>query len=84
MDLPETPQHMRWFEFPGRPKFSADGLFAAVPVYLFHYPMFQEGQVSHGTKLLIVDLARLQILKTIQPQRQQNVVDFALRHDIGV
>ena len=74
MDLPETPQHIRWFEFPGQPKFSADAMFAAVPVYLFHYPMFQEGQVSHGTKLLIVDLERLQILKTIQPPGKQSVI----------
>jgi hypothetical protein len=59
MNLPETPQHIRWSEWPGQPKFTSDGRFAAVPVYLFHAPLFEEGQVSHGMKLLIIDMAKL-------------------------
>ena len=78
MSLPETPQHTRWNESPGQPKFTADGRFAAVPVYLFHAPLFEEGSISHGTKLLIIDMAQLKILRTIQPPNKKNVVDFAL------
>lgn len=78
MGLPETPQHIRWDESPGQPKFTADGRFAALPVYLFHAPLFQEGSISHGTKLLIIDMAQLKILRTIQPPDKKNVVDFAL------
>ena len=78
MSLPETPQHIRWEESPGQPKFTADGRFAAVPVYLFHAPLFEEGSTSHGTKLLIIDMAQLKILRTIQPPDKKNVVDFAL------
>jgi hypothetical protein len=79
--LPETPHHIRWAEFPGQPKFSSDGRFAAVPVYMFHYPLFEEGQVPHGTKIVIVDLATLQIRQTIQPNKQEGIVDFALHND---
>lgn len=78
MSLPETPQHIRWNESPGQPKFTADGRFAAVPVYLFHAPLFEEGSISHGTKLLIIDMAQLKILRTIQPPDKKNIVDFAL------
>jgi hypothetical protein len=78
MSLPETPQHIRWFESPGQPEFTADGRFAAVPVYLFHAPLFEEGSISHGTKLLIIDMAQLKILRTIQPSDKNNIVDFAL------
>jgi hypothetical protein len=78
MSLPETPQHIRWFESPGQPEFTADGRFAAVPVYLFHAPLFEEGSISHGTKLLIIDMAQLKILRTIQPPDKKDVVDFAL------
>lgn len=78
MSLPETPQHIRWDESPGQPKFTADGRFAAVPVYLFHAPLFEEGSISHGTKLVIIDMAQLKILRTIQPPDKKNVVDFAL------
>lgn len=78
MSLPETPQHIRWFESPGQPKFTADERFAAVPVYLFHAPLFEEGSISHGTKLLIIDMAQLKILRTIQPPDKKNIVDFAL------
>ncbi|HEY5381730.1 MAG TPA: hypothetical protein VIJ65_05710 [Acidobacteriaceae bacterium] len=83
MRLPETPRHIRWIESPGQPKFTSDGHFAAVPVFLFHAPLFEEGQVSHGTKLLIIDMAKLEILRTIQPLGNQNVTDFALRDDEG-
>jgi hypothetical protein len=79
MRLPETPRHIRWIETPGRPQFTTDGHFAAVPVFLFHAPLFEEGQVSHGTKLLIIDMTKLEILRTIQPSDDQNVTDFALR-----
>jgi len=82
LDLPETPHHIRWFEFPGQPKFSSDRCFAAVPVHMSHYPLLQEGQVPHGTKLVVVDLSALQIVRTIEPTDKQNVVDFAL-HDDG-
>jgi hypothetical protein len=78
MRLPETPRHIRWIESPGQPKLTSDGHFAAVPVFLFHAPLFEEGQVSHGTKLLIIDMAKLEILRTIQPLGNQNVTDFAL------
>jgi hypothetical protein len=81
MSLPETPQHIRWDESPGQPKFTADGRFAAVPVYLFHAPLFEEGSISHGTKLLIIDMAQLKILRTIQPPDKKYVVDFALRSE---
>ena len=81
MNLPETPHHIRWAEFPGQPKFSSDGRFAAVPVYMFHYPLFEEGQVPHGTKIVIVDMTTLQILQTIQPSKQESIVDFALHND---
>lgn len=78
LNLPETPHHIRWFEFPGPPKFTSDGNFAAVPVLMFHDPLFHEGQVSRGTKLLIIDLANLKILNTFQPVDKRNIVDFAL------
>jgi hypothetical protein len=78
MGLPETPQHIRWFESPGQPEFTVDGRFAAIPVYLFHAPLFEEGSISHGTKLLIIDMAQLKILRTIQPPDKKNVVDFGL------
>ncbi len=81
LDLPETPHYIRWFEFPGPPKFSSDGCFAAVPVHMSHYPLFEEGQVSHGTKLVVVELATLQILETVQPPGKENIVDFALHND---
>jgi hypothetical protein len=81
MNLPETPHHIRWFEFPGQPKFSSDGRFAAVPVYMSHAPLFQEGQVPHGTKLVILELPALSIVKTIQPPDGKNLVDFALYSD---
>jgi hypothetical protein len=81
MTLPETPHHIRWAEFPGQPKFSSDGRFAAVPVYMFHYPLFVEGQVPHGTKIVVVDMTTLQILQTIQPRKQESIVDFALHND---
>ncbi len=80
MTLPETPHHIRWFEFPGNPKFSSDGRFAAVPVFMSHAPLFEEGSISHGTKILVVDLKTLQILRTFQPDRQAGVIDFALNH----
>lgn len=83
MSLPETPQHIRWEESPGQPKFTADGHFAAVPVYLFHAPLLEEGSVSHGTKLLIIDMEQLKILQTIQPSDRKNVVDFALSSGVG-
>lgn len=81
LDIPETPHYIRWFEFPGPPKFSSDGCFAAVPVHMFHYPLFEEGQVPHGTKLAVVDMATLQILETVQPPDKENIVDFALHND---
>lgn len=81
LNLPETPHYIRWFEFPGQPKFSSDGCFAAVPVYMSHYPLFEEGQVPHGTKLVIVEMKALQILETVQPPDRQNIVDFALHND---
>ena len=81
MNLPETPHHIRWAEFPGQPKFSSDGRFAAVPVYMFHYPLFEEGEVPHGTKIVVVDMTTLQILQTIQPSKQESIVDFALHND---
>ena len=80
MTLPETPHHVRWFEFPGQPKFSSDGRFAAIPVFMSHAPFFEEGSVSHGTKIVVVDLKTLQILQTIQPNRQESLLDFALRN----
>jgi hypothetical protein len=83
LDLPETPHHIRWFEFPGQPKFTSDGRFAAVPVAMFHYPLFHEGQVRHGTKVLIVELSTLNIVATIQPTGEQNIVDLALHNDGG-
>lgn len=81
MNLLETPHQIRWGEFPGQPKFSSDGRFAAVPVYMFHYPLFEKGQVSHGTTIVVIDVATLQILETIQPSKQESVIDFALRSD---
>jgi hypothetical protein len=81
MNLPETPHHIRWSEFPGQPKFSSDGRFAAIPIYMFHYPLFEEGQVPHGTKVVIVDLKTLRILQTIQPSKGQGIVDFSLHND---
>lgn len=81
LNIPETPHHIRWFEFPGQPKFSSDGRFAAVPVYMFHAPLFEEGQVSHGTKLLVIEMPALHIVETIQPTDKQNLVDFALHSD---
>ena len=83
LNLPETPHHIRWFEFPGQPKFTSDGRFAAVPVAMFHYPLFHEGQVRHGTKVLIVELSTLHILATIQPTGEKNIVDLALHNDGG-
>lgn len=79
--IPETPHHIRWFEFPGQPKFSSDNRFAVVPVYMFHYPFFHEGQVPHGAKLLILELPTLRILRTIQPPDKRDIVDFALHSD---
>lgn len=81
MDLPETPHHIRWAEFPGQPKFSSDGRFAAVPVYMFHLPLFEEGEVPHGAKIVVVDMTTLQILQTIQPNKQESIVDFSLHTD---
>lgn len=81
LNLPETPHHIRWFEFPGPPKFSSDGMYAAVPVEMYHLPLFEEGQVPHGTKLLIMELRSLRIVQTIQPTGKRALVDFALRHD---
>jgi hypothetical protein len=81
LNLPETPHHMRWFEFPSTPKFSSDGMYAAVPVQMYHLPLFKEGQVPHGTKLLIIELRSLRIVQTIQPTDKRELVDFALRHD---
>jgi hypothetical protein len=81
INLPETPHHIRWFEFPGQPKFSSDGRFAAVPVSMFHAPLFEEGQVSHGTKIVVVDMTTLQILQTVRPGKQETIVDFALHND---
>jgi hypothetical protein len=52
-------EYIRWFEFPSQPKFSSDGRFGAVPVHMFHYPLFHEGQVPHGTKVVIVALPTL-------------------------
>jgi hypothetical protein len=80
-DIPETPHHIRWAEFPGGPKFSSDGRFAAVPVNMYHYPLFQEGQVPHGTKIVIVELPTLHIVDTIQPTDEHNLIDFALHND---
>jgi hypothetical protein len=79
--IPRTPHHIRWFEFPGQPKFSSDKRFAVVPVHMFHYPIFQEGQIPHGTKLLILELPTLRILRTIQPPDKRDIVDFALHTD---
>jgi hypothetical protein len=81
MNIPETPHHIRWFEFPGAPKITTDGRYAAIPVGLSHSPLFQEGQVSHGTKILLVDMNALSILETIQPEHQEALIDFALRDD---
>jgi len=81
MNLPETPHHIRWSEFPGQPKFSSDERFAAIPVYMFHFPIFEEGQVPHGTKIIVVDLKTLRILQTIQPSKKEGIVDFALHND---
>lgn len=81
VNIPETPHHIRWFEFPGEPKFSSDKHFAVVPIYMFHYPLFQEGQVPHGAKLVILELPTLRILQTIQPPDEKNIVAFALHND---
>jgi len=81
MSLPETPHHIRWFEFPGQPKFSSDGRFAAIPVFMSHAPLFEEGSISHGTKIVVVDLKTLQILQTIQPNKQAGLIDFALHNN---
>jgi hypothetical protein len=83
LNLPETPHHIRWFEFPGQPKFSSDGRFAAVPIGMFHYPLFHEGEVPHGTKVVIVELSTLRIVATIQPPGEQHIVDLALHNDGG-
>ena len=48
---------------------------------MFHYPLFEEGQVPHGTKIVVVDMTTLQILQTIQPSKQERIVDFALHTD---
>jgi hypothetical protein len=50
---------------------------------MFHYPLFHEGQVRHGTKVLIVELSTLNIVATIQPTGEQNIVDLALHNDGG-
>lgn len=81
LNLPETPHHIRWFEFPGDPKFTSDQRFAALPVYMYHFPFFVEGQVPHGTKLLIVELRSLRIVETIQPIDKAGLVDFAVHSD---
>ncbi len=81
MNIPETPHYVRWGEFPGRPRFSSDGRFAAIPVYMFHYPFFQEGEVSHGTKIVVVDTATLQILQPIQPNKEESLIDLALHNN---
>ena len=81
VNIPKTPHHIRWFEFPGQPKFSSDKRLAVVPIYMFHSPLFQEGQVPHGAKLLILELPTLRILQTIQPPDEKNIVDFALHND---
>lgn len=81
LNLPETPHHIRWFEFPGVPKFTSDERFAALPVNMYHFPLFVEGQVPHGTKLLIVELRSLQIVETIQPVDKAELVDFAVHCD---
>ena len=81
MTLPETPHHIRWVELPGQPKFSSDGRFAAIPVYMSHYPLFEEDAVPHGTKIVVVDMTTLQIMQTIQPSKQERIVDFALHND---
>lgn len=81
LNLPETPHHIRWFEFPGDPKFTPDGTLAALPVNMYHLPLFVEGQVPHGTKLLIIDLRSWRIIETIQPIDKAGLVDFALHND---
>lgn len=81
MNIPETPHHIRWFEFPEAPKFTADGRYAAIPVDMSHRSLFEEGGVFHGTKILLVDMNALSILKTIQPEHQEALIDFALRDD---
>jgi hypothetical protein len=48
---------------------------------MFHYPLFQEGQVPHGTKVVIIELSTLHILATIQPTGKQNIADLSLHID---
>jgi hypothetical protein len=48
---------------------------------MYHYPLFVEGQVSHGTKLVVVEMATLRILETFQPVDKHDMVDFALHSD---
>jgi hypothetical protein len=48
---------------------------------MFHAPLFQEGQVSHGSKLVIAYLPSLKIVQTIQPTDDKNIVDFSLNND---
>ena len=48
---------------------------------MFHFPLFEEGQVPHGTKIIVVDLKTLRILQTIQPSKKEGIVDFALHND---
>ncbi len=81
MNLPETPRHIRWVEFPGPPKFTSDGHFAAVPVSMFHYPLFREGQVSHGTKVVILEVPSLHVVETIQHPGKGSLVDLAVHND---
>jgi hypothetical protein len=81
MNIPETPRHIRWFEFPRAPKFTADGRYAALPVDMSHGFLFEEGGVSHGTKILLVDMSALSIIKTMQPEHEQSLVDFAVRNE---
>ena len=81
MNIPETPRHIRWFEFPRAPKFTADGRYAAIPVDMSHGFLFEEGGVSHGTKILLVDMNALSVIETIQPEHEQSLVDFAVRND---
>ncbi len=81
MNIPETARHIRWSEFPRAPKFTEDGRYAAIPVDMSHGFLFEEGGVSHGTKILLVDMNALSVIETIQPEHEQSLVDFAVRND---
>ena len=48
---------------------------------MYHFPLFVEGQVPHGTKLLIVELRSLRIVATIQPIDKAGLVDFPVHSD---